>query len=189
MHLFWGDERYVPRFHPASNYGMAHETFLQRLPIAKGQVHRIPTEVDSPERAAYVYDQIIHFNLRETESEMFDLVLLGLGTDGHTASIFPEHLNEAGIDQSNGDPSSGSGEPWVKAVTAPEHHAPAERITLTLDALNHTRHALFLVSGADKREVLPSILRDTPESLAFPAAHIRPSQQLSWYVDEAAFPD
>lgn len=186
-HLFWGDERCVPKFHDDSNYATAYEQMLWRIPINSGSVHRIPTEVTPPGEAAFAYERRLRVFFNHEDPPLFDLVLLGLGEDGHTASIFPEDLAEHDLGRGDGLPPRGRNEQWVGDVSAPERHSPRWRITLTLHVLNQARRVLFLVSGERKRETLGKILRGTPESFHFPAAHIRPNNQLSWYVDEAAY--
>lgn len=177
VHLFWGDERYVPHDDPASNYRVAYEALIQHVPIPPDHVHPIPTDIAPPSKAASTYESTLRtfFADRDTD-QTFDVVLLGMGADGHTASIFPEDAPHE---------STESGLPWVKAITAPPRHTPRQRITLTLSALNNARDAIFLVSGEEKREASRAVLDATDATL--PAAHIHPRGQVFWFTDKAAY--
>lgn len=175
VHLFWGDERHVPPDHPDSNYRMVRDTLLDRAPIPPANVHRVRAELADARSAAGDYDKRLAalFGLRPREFPRFDLVLLGLGTDMHTASLFPGTAALAVRDRrvvAN----------WVPRLR--EH-----RITLTLPVFNHAERILFLVSGADKSRALEQILRGEPDPVAKPAQSVRPENgSLSWLVDEAA---
>ena len=182
VHLFWGDERYVPKDHPESNYAMVNSTLISRVPVPQQNVHRIPTELDPPEGAAEAYEQTLRdffsqaYSEAETDADdcTFDLILQGLGEDGHTASLFPTDLV---LDEK---------ERWVVPVTAPQGYSPQERITLTFPVLNRSRKAFFIVSGEGKREVLNAILNNPVEAeIDYPAANIHPIDKLVWYVDDA----
>lgn len=176
LHLFWGDERFVPYDHPKSNARMVADTLTDHVPIPDGNVHPIPTQTDRPEAAAAAYtDTLQHYF--EDRSTTFDTALLGLGEDGHTASLFPE----------TGTPEHRrTDDAWVRAVTAPPRHDVATRLTCTLPTLNGARRAVFLVAGEHKRDVLTTVLDQSDSHL--PAAQIRPREHLRWYVDEAARP-
>lgn len=177
LHLFWGDERFVPYDHPKSNARMAMDTLVRHVPIPEEQVHPIPTQTTQPEAAAAAYTDTLrqHFDDR---AHTFDTVLLGLGADGHTASLFPE----------TGTPKQRRSDPdWVRAITAPPRHDISTRLTCTLPTLNGARRALFLVSGARKREVLSTLLNGTAPDL--PAAQIQPRDARLWYADAAAHPN
>jgi 6-phosphogluconolactonase len=182
VHVLWGDERCVPPDDPRSNYRMAKEALLDRVPIPAQQIHRIRGE-DEPEKAAASYEQELRallchpftaFRAGSERSEgSLDLVLLGLGEDGHTASLFP---GQAAVHETAR---------WVMAVPAPD--ATMWRITLTPAVLNAARNVTFVVSGATKAVRLQQVLRGpfTPDVL--PAQAIRPLQgRLTWLVDEAA---
>ena len=180
VHLFWGDERYVPEDHPDSNFAMALDSLISSVPLPPQNVHRIPTEIEPPERAAGEYELLLReFFIASDGDESdgtFDVVLLGMGEDGHTASLFPgsEALDEK--------------ERWVMPVLSPPDLSPRRRITLTLPVLNSARKAFFIVSGMGKRQVLRSILDDPVKSeQLFPAARIHPRENLLWYVDREAF--
>lgn len=184
-HFFWGDERWVAPDHPDSNFAMAHSTFFSKVDMPPGNIHRIPTELSNPETAAEVYEKHLRdfFRLRsltetgetkETPSlPSFDLVLLGMGTDGHTASLFPgsDILTEK--------------KRWVAAVPAGIGSPPVARITLTLPVLNQAKNILFLISGSKKRAILETILaRPTEAERLYPAARIKPAGALAWLVAE-----
>ncbi|MGE5617794.1 MAG: 6-phosphogluconolactonase [Sphingomonadaceae bacterium] len=204
-HLFWGDERLVPADHPDSNYRLARETLLRRLPIPLGQIHRVPVEVGVGESVAAAYEaEMRRFFVEDTarqhphadeeraagdeaapgdseprhlsggsaETPRFDLVLLGLGSDGHTASLFPGH--SAVEEQVR----------WVVATPSGRLPPPVDRVTLTLPVINAARAVLFLVAGADKAPVLRQVLAG---EASLPASLVRPSDgELYWLVDEAA---
>lgn len=175
VHVFWGDERCVPPDHPDSNYAMARETLLDHVPIPPPNVHRIQGEME-PSEAAAVYERTLRqFFVPGPEPEMvtFDLVLLGLGTDGHTASLFPgsELLEE----QSR----------WVAANRADQ--ARGWRVTLTPPAINAARHVTFLVAGAGKATILQQVLSGPRQPGSLPAQIVDPrSGNLLWLLDSAA---
>jgi 6-phosphogluconolactonase len=172
VHFFWGDERHVPPDHPDSNFRMAREAMLDAVPVPPGNVHRVPAEEPDAQRAAAEYAATLRsfFGLSEGERPRFDLILLGLGKDGHTASLFPgsnavferEHLVVA---------------PWVEAQQT-------FRITLTPPVLNHARRAMFLVAGDDKAEALHAVLEGAREPGRYPAQVVEGN--VSWWVDRVA---
>lgn len=177
-HVFWGDERFVPDTDDASNFRLAHDLLLSRIPLPPEHVHRMPTtELRTPQRAAETYEEMLRLYFRGEEKPAFDLVLLGLGEDGHTASLFPEEAPWASDDDALH---------WVRAVLGPERRPPRQRITLSLDALGGARHVFFLVAGAAKRPTLRAILTGADDAARYPAAYVRPSGPLVWYVDAAA---
>jgi 6-phosphogluconolactonase len=166
VHVFWGDERCVPPDHPDSNYRMAREALLDRVPIPAENVHRIQGEL-SPEQAAIAYQAELEAALGA--DGRFDLILLGMGMDGHTASLFP---GTAAIHERTR---------WV--VSHYVEKLDAWRVTLTLSVIDAARHVLFLVSGAAKAEPLARIRAG--EQL--PAGLVKPDPgQLTWLVDAAA---
>jgi len=171
VHLFWGDERCVPPDHPGSNFGLANEALMSHVPIPPGNVHRVRGEL-APETAAQTYAAELHAFFGAPWPR-FDLVLLGLGQDGHTASLFP------------GSDAIGEKARSVVAVTAQYEDRPAQRVTLTPPAINAARHVLFLVSGSGKAEVVQAVLEGPTGR--FPAQQIRPTTgQLGWLMDAAA---
>jgi 6-phosphogluconolactonase len=178
LHVFWGDERPVPPDHPDSNYRMAHEALLREVAVPAAQVHRIPAEDPDPRRAAQRYAGELrrafgaHGRL-EDGWPRFDLVLLGMGADGHTASLFPgtDVLHERAA------PVAAT---WVPALGT-------HRITLTAPVLNRAEAVAFLVTGADKAETLAAVLDGPPRPDAYPSQGIRPDGgTLLWLVDRAA---
>ena len=177
-HLFWGDERCVPPNHPDSNFALAYEAMLSKVAVPPANVHRIPAETDSAETAAEKYEKSLREFVRVTTEPdsartfpSFDLVLLGLGEDGHTASLFP------------GDAALEEKTKWAVAVDGSTATPPVPRVSLTLPVLNEARHVLFLASGAGKRKVFQEILNN-PEKAGYPAARVEPSGRLLWFIDE-----
>ncbi len=169
-HILWGDERCVPPDDPRSNYRMAREALLDRVPIPPDHIHRIRGE-DDPQRAAMDYERELRMLLGVTDS--LDLVLLGLGGDGHTASLFP------------GQSAIHEAERWVMAVPAPS--GDIWRVTLTPAVLNLAKNVTFVVSGASKAQRLAEVLEGPFNPDLLPAQAIRATQgRLTWMVDEAA---
>ena len=171
-HVFWGDERFVPHKDARSNYRMAYETVLSCVPIPAANIHSIPTEGLAPEDAALAYERTLKsFYGAETldaERPLFDVTFLGLGEDGHIASLFP------------GTRALKERERWVVAVT----DGPQEpRITLTYPALESSRLVLFLVTGAEKAAIFARVRRGDQE---LPASRLRPAGDLLWLADAAA---
>jgi len=175
VHVFWGDERNVPPDHPDSNFRMAYETLVSKVPIPPGNIHRVLTEGSNAERAATQYEDVIRtfFSLTAGEFPRSDVVLLGLGTDGHTASLFP------------GSPLLNEQRRIVAAVRVDQLNST--RITLTPPAINHSACVMFLVSGRTKAEALRAVLREPSDPQQRPAQAIRPtSGRLLFMVDAEA---
>ena len=177
-HIFWGDERCVPPNHPDSNYGLAHQALVSKVNIPPANVHRIPAESGSANAAAEAYEETLrHFFAPSAGSEdpthlpSFDLILLGLGQDGHTASLFP------------GDVALEEKYRWVAPVDGASASPPVPRVTLTLPVLNEAKWVVFLVSGSRKKGVFEKIINN-PGTAAYPAARVRPSGRLLWFIDE-----
>lgn len=176
--LWWGDERTVPPDHPDSNYRMAREALIDpavAFGLDPAQVHRIPAELAVPAAAAADYERALVAALGVPPR--FDLVLLGMGPDGHTASLFP------------GSPALGETAHWVVAnpVTSPLVHGTTTRITLTAPAINAARRVRFLVAGADKAAALAQVLAGPRDPTRYPSQRIAPeSGNLIWFVDHAA---
>ena len=172
VHWFWGDERFVPQDDERSNYRMTTEAMLGRVSAPPGNIHPVPTEGMSAEEAAARYQitlQAYHGGQTlDPLRPLFDIVLLGLGANGHTASLFPDTsvLKERTA--------------WAAAVTP---KGEPTRITLTYPALESCRHAAFLVAGADKRNVLAQFRGG---AAYLPAARYRPTGELHWFADQAA---
>lgn len=170
-HWFWGDERFVPHEDARSNYRMARETLLSRTPIPCGNVHPIPTEGSAPNAASAYEHTLKSFygaDRLDPARPLFDVNLLGLGSDGHTASLFPGSLVLAERDR------------WVTAIIWGKAE---ERITLTYPALESCRHVAFLVAGEEKQAIFERLLRGD-ETL--PAARLHPVGSLWMFADAAA---
>lgn len=175
VHWFWGDERFVPHDDPDSNYRMAYDAFLSQVPAPDGNIHPIPTENLSPEQAAVAYESTLkHFYGAERPHAgrpIFDVTFLGIGEDGHTASLFPGH------------PALKEERRWVLAVLGA---MPEARITLTYPVLNSSRDLAFLVAGERKMRILARAKAGDPN---IPAARVRPAGRLHWFADRAAAPE
>ena len=182
LQVFWGDERCVPPDEPASNYRMAREALLDLVPIPAAHVHRIRGE-DDPVAAARAYEETLRSALRtprgpprDVPGSRLDLVLLGLGDDGHTASLFP------------GGPAFTNGDPWVVA-----HYVAAVsqwRVTLTPVIINAAAEVLFLVSGGSKAAIVRRVLEGPPRPHELPAQLIAPADgRVRWLLDAAAARD
>lgn len=171
LHIYWGDERYVPPDDPRSNFGTAREALLDHVPIPPENIHPIPTDLPQPEDAARAYEATLRTQFPGVWPT-FDLMLLGLGADGHTASLFP------------GSPALKEPERWAVAVQAPA--APPERLTVTMPVINHARQVYFLVSGIEKTKALRCALTDTPDIATCPASAARSlNGAVFWLVEEA----
>jgi 6-phosphogluconolactonase len=171
-HLYWGDERYVPQDDPSSNYRMARKALIEPLGLPPVNVHPMPTSFHDPEDAARAYEQTL-LGQFGASGPRFDLVLLGIGPEGHTESLFP------------GSPALGNGARWVAAVRVPAE--PPVRLTLTLAALNAAQDVYFLVVGAEKREIVARLLAVKPqEANQYPAALVRPRGRVMLFLDQAA---
>lgn len=180
VHLFWGDERCVPPDHETSNVRMAYEALIDHTDIREANVHAPPVARRSPADAAAAYEaemRTFFSDLSRTQPGWpeFDLVLLGVGPDGHTASLFP------------GSPALDAGDRWVVAAEAPPDMGLRDRITLTIPVFNHARTVFVMTAGAAKQPVVREIL-ETPEAavLRYPAAQVHPKGRLVWWVDRAA---
>jgi 6-phosphogluconolactonase len=167
--IFWGDERCVPKDHPESHFRMAHETLLQYVPVAPEHVFRIRGE-DPPPSAARDYEKGLRDIFQGQKWPRFDLVLLGLGPDGHTASLMA------------GTPAMMHGDRWVVGNVVRARQTV--RITMTVPVLNQAGHAWFLVTGAKKSAAFVQAQQEPDEGC--PASLIRPNPgDLRWYVDRA----
>jgi 6-phosphogluconolactonase len=175
VHLFQVDERCVPPDHPESNYRMIREALLDRVPIPKANVHRIQAELPDPEDAAQLCAQELARVVSPAAGQFphLDLVFLGMGSDGHTASLFPGTL--ALTERAK----------WACANFVDKLHA--NRVTLTYPVLNAAREVIFLVSGSEKAETLRCVLEGPHQPERLPAQGIQLANgRLSWYVDAAA---
>jgi 6-phosphogluconolactonase len=175
INFFWGDERHVPPDHPDSNFRMANEAMISRAPISPAQIWRIKGELAEAKDAASDYEQRLRdfFHLTHAQLRRFDLVLLGMGPDGHTASLFPgtKALHETNrLVVAN----------WIGKLYA-------ERITLTAPVLNNAACVMFLVHGEDKAPALKAVLEGPLEPEQLPAQLIQPSSgKLIWLLDPSA---
>lgn len=182
-YVFWGDERMVAPADPQSNYGQAREQLLANVPVPSEQIYPIPGEL-APEEAAAAYDRALAQLAADpsvTPAEAgqrwprFDLVLLGLGRDGHTASLFPGSV----ANEREGPPA--------RAVNVAYGERPADRVTLTPPVFNSARQILFLVTGEEKAAALAGVLEGEEDPVRWPAQRIRPEEgRLTWLVDRAA---
>jgi 6-phosphogluconolactonase len=171
--FFWSDERHVPLTDPESNYRMANETLLTKLPIPPGNIFPIPAEMPDAGDAARVYEQSLDSFFRPTAGSIprFDLILLGMGPDGHTASLFP------------GTTALEEKQHWVVANWVAKFST--FRITFTYPLLNRAANVMFLVTGADKAAMVERALKDPAANL--PCQGVNPVDgELSWFLDQAA---
>jgi 6-phosphogluconolactonase len=172
VHWFWGDERMVPRNDPLSNYRMTSEAMLSHVPVPPENIHGIPTEGLTPEEAAEEYEATLKSfygaDTFDPANPLFDINLLGIGPDGHTASLFPgtSVLNERTR--------------WVAPVIGAKAEA---RITMTYPTLDSARHVAFLLAGPDKREILAKFMA---ADQTLPSVHVEPHGELLVFTDKAA---
>jgi 6-phosphogluconolactonase len=175
LHWFWGDERFVPWDHPDSNYGMAWAAMLARSPAPAANVHGVVTSADTAADAARSYERTLQAYYGSTTLDrsrpLFDVQLLGLGEDGHTASLIP---GTSALEEANR---------WAVEVVGAR---PEPRITLTYPVLDSSRHVAFLAAGGGKRSILTRALAG---DRSLPAARVSPIGDLTWFVDEAARPE
>jgi 6-phosphogluconolactonase len=171
VHWFWGDERFVSHGDPDSNYKMARDAFLSRVPVPDDNIHAIPTEGLSPDQAAAAYETTLQrfygAKILDPKRSLFDVMLLGMGEDGHTASLFP---GQSALEERH----------WVAKAIGPKSDP---RITLTYPALDSSHDAVFLVEGKEKRKM---VARAKAGDRTIPAGRIRPTGRLHWFTDRAA---
>jgi 6-phosphogluconolactonase len=171
-HFFWGDERFVPHSDSLSNYRMVDEALLSKIAIPSRQIHPIPTTALSPDESANSYAQELKSfygaDRLDPGRPIFDVTFLGIGPDGHTASLFP------------GTPALAERERWVMEVVGVK---PEPRITLTYPTLESSRHVAFLIQGSDKQEIFKRFCQGDHE---LPAARVVPAGQLHVFADNAA---
>ena len=187
LHFFWGDERFVPFSDDRNNAKMAFDTLLNQVPVNKDHIHIMQTENTTPEASAEAYEKILHqyFPLVHTHHAddvpdntpftTFDLVILGLGDNSHTLSLFPHY------------PIIFEDKKWVDSFYLDEQSM--YRITLTHPVVNHSACVLFLVAGSGKAEAMKHILKDEYNPDEYPAQIIKPKGELHWFLDEAAAAD
>jgi 6-phosphogluconolactonase len=175
MFFFWGDERHVPPDSPDSNYRMAKESLLSKVPIPPANIFPVPAENPDAAQVAEVYEQTLRkfFAVASGEFPRFDLILLGMGPDGHTASLFPE---TAALQEKSRLVVAN----WVEKLGG-------SRITFTLPLLNSARCVAFLVSGTDKAAALHEVLEGNAPADKYPSRLVQPNEgKLIWFVDRAA---
>jgi 6-phosphogluconolactonase len=168
---YWGDERFVPYEHPESNYRMTREAMLAKAPVPPENIHPVPV-VGTPDEAALQYERTLQATYGATDLDparpLFDVTLLGLGPDGHTASLLP---GEAVLEERKR---------WAAAVS---HGRPEVRITMTYPVIESSRYVAFLVAGQEKAAIFRTIHAGDSQ---VPAARVRPAGELIWFVDQAA---
>lgn len=183
LYIFWGDERYVPVDHPDSNAGMAKAAWLDQVPIPASHIFITPTQADSPAAAAQAYEatlRAVFGQLTDAGTDpgaetipAFDLILLGMGDDGHTASLFPhtavlaERDRLVAVGQKDQDP----------------------RITFTVPLINASRQVMFLAAGASKRPALVQVFSPSGDSQRYPSRLVQPAGELRWLLDAEAIGD
>jgi 6-phosphogluconolactonase len=176
LYIFWGDERYVPIDDPSSNAGMAKQAWLDRVPIPASQVFITPTDDSNPEQAAQRYETTLRSvfgqlqSLSPDEVPQFDLILLGMGDDGHTASLFP-YTDALAVRDRLITVGNKAGEP---------------RITFTLSLINRSRSVMFLAAGANKQPALQQVFSPQGDDQAYPSRLVRPVGELYWLLDADA---
>ncbi len=175
LEVFWSDERYVPPDHPDSNQAMARSAWLNQVPIPTSQVHPMPTQPADPAVAAQLYEEELRrcFSLAPAAVPQFDLILLGLGDDGHTASLFPHTPALAVRDR-------------LVTVGAKEGQP---RLTFTVPVINAAARVIFLVTGANKNPALRQVMTTGGDDQAYPARLVQPAGELWWLLDQAAAGD
>lgn len=171
VHWYWGDERFVPHDHPDSNFRMAREAMLDKAPVPPENIHPIPTDGDADD-AAWRYARMLQetygSNILKPQQPLFDITLMGLGEDGHTASLLP------------GEPVLKQRDQWVAAVS---HGRPEIRITMTYPVIASSRLVAFLVSGTAKSSIFQEIRSGNSH---VPAVEVSSVGDLIWFVDRAA---
>ncbi len=174
IHLWWGDERMVAPDDPESNYKVAYELLISKISIPADNIHRILGEADPHVEVKRYEAEIISQVPLKNQIPAFDLIILGLGEDGHTASIFPGQQYILTSDQ---------------LTEISKHPVTSQiRITLTGKVLNNTSKIAFLVTGKTKSKVLSKIIHHHKDAVLYPAAHIRPVEELHWFIDKASMP-
>jgi 6-phosphogluconolactonase len=171
IHFFWGDERYVPFTDERNNARMAFDALLSHVPVNKKNIHMIRTDIE-PEDAASEYEKLLH-NYFPDRDHSFDLVLLGMGNNAHTLSLFPGYSVVM------------EKEKWVVSFDLREEHI--YRVTMTAPVINAAARIIFLISGTDKATALQQVLSQEYDPELYPAQAIQPTTgELFWWVDEAA---
>jgi 6-phosphogluconolactonase len=172
IHIFWGDERYVPSDHPDSNERMARQAWLDQIDIPEHNIYPMPTEAGDPQIDAQSYENELarYFRVAAGEFPTFDVILLGLGDDAHTASLFP-HTQALQVCDRLITVGNKDGQP---------------RLTFTVPLINQGRCVIFLAAGASKQPALKKIFAENADPQTYPARFIRPQGELFWLLDESA---
>ena len=172
IHIFWGDERYVAANHPDSNQLMARQAWLDRIELPEANIHPLPTGAGNPELDAQQHEQELQqfFQIKPGEFPAFDLILLGMGDDGHTASLFP-HTPALAVSDRLVTVGNKDGQP---------------RLTFTVPLINHANCVLFIVAGENKRPALQQILAPEADPISYPSRLIKPQGELWWLLDQTA---
>ncbi|NET38576.1 MAG: 6-phosphogluconolactonase [Cyanothece sp. SIO1E1] len=172
IHIFWGDERYVPSDHPDSNQGMARKAWLDRVAIPPENIHPMPTNAGDPAIDAAQHEQELQtfFKIEPGTFPPFDIILLGMGDDGHTASLFP---------------STQALQVCDRLITV-GNKGKDPRITFTIPLINQANTVIFLVAGAGKQTALAQVFADEADPTLYPSRFIRPQGELCWLLDQAA---
>lgn len=170
IHFWWGDERMVPSDNPESNFGVVDKLLFSKIELSNSQIHRIKGEANPIEEAKRYEQEIRRLVPMDDNWPVFDLIMLGLGDDGHTASIFPNQMQLIESEE----------------ITEIAFHPVTgkQRITLTGKVLNNARKVAFLVSGTSKARIFDEIIQHTENSSVYPASHIHPVGELHWFGDE-----
>ena len=173
LHIFWGDERYVASDHPDSNQRMVRQAWLDKIPIPAANIHPVPTDTSDPQASVDEYETTLQdfFHVEAKDCPQFDIMLLGMGDDGHTASLFP-HTPALQVSD--------------RLVTLGEKSGQT-RISLTAPLINQAQCIIFMVSGSDKAPALAQVLQnDAADAATYPARLIQAKSEVWWLVDEAA---
>jgi 6-phosphogluconolactonase len=172
IHVFWGDERYVPADHPDSNQKMARQAWLNQVNIPQENIHPMPTKAGNPATDAQQHETQIQefFQVSTGEVPTFDIVLLGMGDDGHTASLFP-HTEALQVSDRLVTVGKKDGQP---------------RLTFTVPLINKARYVVFIVAGANKQAALAQVFAKEGDAMTYPTRLIQPQGELWWLLEESA---
>ncbi len=168
IHIFWGDERYVAPTHRDSNYGMAKRVWLDLVPLPATNIHPVPTDLATPQLAAAAYER--ELELAAGSMPQFDIILLGMGDDGHTASLFPHTVALSERD---------------RLITVGDKDGQP-RITFTFPLINNARSVIFLVAGESKQPALTEVFAPIGDAALYPSRSVQPQGELLWLLDAAA---